>query len=756
MDATANIKTVVHVTFFKNKAATTLTAEELTLAELAERVLNASARRKDLLPWLKFARFGTKRTEKNSLRHDDNLEQISGIEIDCDTESIAYADMITMLKALKVKALAYTSPSHTADKPRWRVLAPTSQLLSPSIRTTLVARLNGAMKAKLGADKIAAPESFTLSQSYFYGWVMNKAGLDHHANVTDGDFIDQRYDLAQYEATGTVSAAADKTITVCSDDGRAHGFENILAEMGDGQGLRGFNDPLTRAAASYVKLHNGNPFDEEKLKALLRDAINKAPRKSTRDPDVIARYLGDHYLDSIIVSARKFVNEGAIALADFYAYMPTHNYLFVPTRELWPASSVNSRLSPVAVIQPDGTPVKDRNGKTRILKPSLWLDAHRPVEQMTWVPGEPLTVADRLISDGGWVERPGVSVFNLYRPPTVRKGNSAAADTWIELAYRLYPHDADHLIRYFAHCVQHPAVKINHGLILGGAPGIGKDTLLEPLKLGVGPWNFKEVSPQDIMSSYNDYMRCVVLRISEVRDLGDVNRFAFYEHMKTILATPPDVIRVNGKYTPQYYLLNVAGVINTTNHRFDGVYLPADDRRTYVAWSEAKQAEFVVGFFPNIWTWYNAGGLENVVAYLSEYDLSGFDPKAPPKKTEAFWQIVGVSTAPEEGELADILDQLGKTEKSFDANGDPCRPVVTTLAKVLGAANGDLFEWLKDRKNRRVIPHKFEACGCTPLRNPDAKDGLWVIGGKRQVVYGRSDATLDVRLEAARKLARDR
>ena len=293
--------------------------------------------------------------------------------------------------------------------------------------------------------------------------------------------------------------------------------------------------------------------------------------------------------------ARRHAGSGAsrsgsgVALDDFYAYMPRHSYIFVPTREMWPASSVNSRLPKVPLQKKNGAPVLDENGNPKHSKPSVWLDKHRPVEQMTWAPGEPLTIDGRLIAEGGWFERPGVTTFNLYRPPTVRQGNSANADRWVELVQRVYPDDADHIITYCAHRIQHPAVKINHGIILGGAPGIGKDTLLEPLKHGVGPWNFREVSPQDIMSNYNDYMRCVVLRISEAHDLGDINRYAFYDHMKTILATPPDVIRVNGKYIPQHYVLNVAGVIYTTNHRFDGVYLPADDRRTYVAWSEVRQ-----------------------------------------------------------------------------------------------------------------------------------------------------------------------
>jgi hypothetical protein len=40
-------------------------------------------------------------------------------------------------------------------------------------------------------------------------------------------------------------------------------------------------------------------------------------------------------------------------------------------------------------------------------------------------------------------------------------------------------------------------------------------------------------------------------------------------------------------------------------------------------------------------------------------DLSDFDPKAPPLKTEAFWAIVAGSHVPEDAELADAIDKLG-------------------------------------------------------------------------------------------------
>jgi hypothetical protein len=40
--------------------------------------------------------------------------------------------------------------------------------------------------------------------------------------------------------------------------------------------------------------------------------------------------------------------------------------------------------------------------------------------------------------------------------------------------------------------VQHPEETINHAL--GGAPGIGKDTILSPIGYAVGLWNFTEVT----------------------------------------------------------------------------------------------------------------------------------------------------------------------------------------------------------------------------------------------------------------------
>jgi hypothetical protein len=173
-----------------------------------------------------------------------------------------------------------------------------------------------------------------------------------------------------------------------------------------------------------------------------------------------------------------------VTVEDFHAYMPKHSYIYVPTGEMWPASSINSRLPPIEL-----------QGAEKLVPAAKWLDQNRPVEQMTWAPGEPRLIRDRLVADGGWTHREGVSCFNLYRPPRSPSGNPAAAAPRIEHVRKVYDGDADHIFKWLAHRVQKPQEKINHALVLGGNQGVGKDTLLDPVKQAVGPWNFGEVSP---------------------------------------------------------------------------------------------------------------------------------------------------------------------------------------------------------------------------------------------------------------------
>lgn len=426
----------------------------------------------------------------------------------------------------------------------------------------------------------------------------------------------------------------------------------------------------------------------------------------------------------------------AVTFGDFHAYMPEHQYIFTHTGEMWPAASVNARLPAVH------TGKTDEDGNPKLIPPAQWLDQNQPVEQMTWAPGYPQLIEGRLIADGGWITRPGCNVFNLYRPPVVASGDVEDVLPWWDHLVKVYGEEsATHIVTWSAHRVQRPGEKVNHALVLGGSQGIGKDTLLEPIKAAVGPWNFAEVTPTQILGRFNGFVKSVILRVSEARDLGDIDRYSFYEHMKLYTAAPPDVLRCDEKNRHEYYVRNICGVVITTNHRLNGLYLPEDDRRHYVAWSELTKEEFPADYWRKLWGWYAAGGLANVVAYLRAFDLTHFDPKAPPHKTDAWWMLTNSDRAAEDDELADALGVLGV-------------PDVVSKEQILshGQVALELKEWLRDRRNARSLPHRLERAGYVSIRNATQKDGRWKVEGKNVVLYGRKDSTERERQAAATAL----
>ena len=200
------------------------------------------------------------------------------------------------------------------------------------------------------------------------------------------------------------------------------------------------------------------------------------------------------------------------------------------------------------------------------------------------------------------------------------------------------------------------------------------------------------------------------------------------------------MLRVDEKHLREYYVFNVLGFLITTNHKTDGIYLPADDRRHYVAWSNFTKEDFIPDYWSALWSWYCGGGFEHVAAYLSELDISSFDPKAPPPQTSAWWDIVSTNQTPEDAELADVIDAMGN-------------PDAMTVKQLIAAATGAVAEWLSERRSRRALPHRLERCGYVAAKNPDARDGAWKMQGVRQWVYGRAELPSERRITAARKLA---
>jgi hypothetical protein len=404
---------------------------------------------------------------------------------------------------------------------------------------------------------------------------------------------------------------------------------------------------------------------------------------------------------------------------------------------MWPNASVDDRLPPMPLLDANGNPVKNASGKVVMIKATERLAKERSVEALTWDPGKPEVIPGYVVVAGGYIEKLGANTYNYYRPPPdIQLGDPAQAAFWVDHWKLLYPNDADYIISWLACRVQHPGVKINHALFLGGAPKIGKDTLLEAVVRTVGEWNFLNIKLNHLIGRNNEFLKSMIVRLSEVRDVGEHGAADLYrlnDHMKDMLATPPETLRINEKYINEYYILNRAGLIITSNYR-DALKLPAGDRRHYVTFSERRGEEFPAAFWNRFWGWYEAGGFAHVAALLYQRDLSGFDPKAEPPKTPAFRYMVTASRGAGYIELADAIDALGN-------------PRALTINELMAKAPG--LESLRDVTKRHATNHRITDCEYIAIANPAAKDDLWRINGQRQTIYVHTDVAENQRVEVA-------
>jgi hypothetical protein len=241
----------IPITFLKDESGSSMDVKSMTLPDLREVILSTEGVTKANLPRLKGARFGDKRSKNNSLRHDANVLGFDMIELDYDKEDMSFDQAVKRIKDMNVRALIYTTPSHTKVAPRWRVLMPVSRGDHElRMRRAFCSRVNGVL------GNIFARESFVLSQSYYFGKALDNPNPNHRCEVIDGRFINLCDEFLKYQEKGgpksAVRQASDSIdaapagrlkdvfrVRVASDQNR---IAKALQEMPNGDNIEDWND----------------------------------------------------------------------------------------------------------------------------------------------------------------------------------------------------------------------------------------------------------------------------------------------------------------------------------------------------------------------------------------------------------------------------------------------------------------------------------------------------------------------------------
>lgn len=177
------------ITFFEDMYPTKKGEALVDLQTLADEIGRKHAGSKDQLPWLKLSKFGDTPNAKGYLRYNENVLSVTGLELDYDAGTLSFDEAVEIAEKAGLQCLIYTSPSNlTEGKHKWRILCPLEEEVDPIQRDHLMGRVNGLYGG------IFDPASWTLSQSYYYGYVDGNS-VNHHVEVVDGSPVDTMHEL---------------------------------------------------------------------------------------------------------------------------------------------------------------------------------------------------------------------------------------------------------------------------------------------------------------------------------------------------------------------------------------------------------------------------------------------------------------------------------------------------------------------------------------------------------------------------------
>lgn len=320
-----------------------------------------------------------------------------------------------------------------------------------------------------------------------------------------------------------------------------------------------------------------------------------------------------------------------------------------------------------AVHHDDWYKTVDKEGHEKSVPPSKSInsiDTGLTVEGATWWPGKPRFIENVVVSKRGTMPLKGAICYNSYNAPEPPKKTDIDPTPWINHVKKLYPNkdEHEHFFDFCAHMIQRPGEKVNYGIVMAGAQGIGKDTALLPVRFGVGEWNAAEVGPDAITGAFNGHIKSVLLVINEVRPNDEEFKASnFYNVLKPLLAAPPEMLPMTEKYMNTIYIRNLCHVILTTNDPLS-MYIPEEDRRLFVLTSQLddpkKSGQFPKKYFDELYDFLYNGGKEAVVWWLQNRDISEADFHTLPSQTLGKRQIIQSAKQVRRTIIDDVLDDM--------------------------------------------------------------------------------------------------
>lgn len=630
------------ISIFPDVAAATVATHDVTWQDIiAQCKAPPIYPSKQACPLIKLASVGNDRTVKGSLRHDANITSVSGVECDYDAGILQPADAAAILEYSGIRALIYTSASHTKEHPRWRVLAPFSHHLAPSIRRDTAARINAALGGCL------AGESFTLSQSFYIGRV---AGATYECYVCDGEPVDTLVNLQTIYPIGRTAVVSSgiPARDYVPNDGEQIARDRIERTMREADAGERHYARLRAATLAGGYISGGVLLYDQTMELLqtVSDSICDPGEKCT--PYTEWQTIEDGVrkgMDAPCESPRPAFDTSAIGFGNTTTGV-SHS---APVARVITGSRLASPQQQMEKLFAGCVYVGSEN---KILTPGGWLlDRQRFDNMLGGYSFIMNNTNEGAPSKSAWEAFLQSQAFDMPRAETicfrpelapgtvVREGGQRMANTWwpvetdrrpgdiapfMKHMERLLPGKKDRLqlIAYMAAVVQYPGSKFQWCPVIQGCEGNGKSFLSACLEHAIGDRYTHKPNASEIGSKFNGWLRGKLL--ISVEEVMTGHKLETLDALKPLITNSR--VEIQNKGADQTTGDNRANFIMFTNHKNA---IPVDvDKRRYSIYFTAQQTAIDIvrdgmdgKYFPDLYNWARAGGYAYIAEFLASYAI---------------------------------------------------------------------------------------------------------------------------------------
>lgn len=626
----------MHITLFPTLTGTVVQRHDIDYEMLVSACQNPPIYpTKQDCPLIKLASVGEKRSSRGSLRFDANITSVSGVECDYDAGALDPATASLLLTYAGIRAIIYTSASHTPAKPRWRVLAPFSHDLPPPARRDAAARINAALGGCL------AGESFTLSQSFFVGRVAD-AIYECHTSV--GQPVDTLVNLPmQYPVlaarTGVSATHTDRTdadIKELQSALRAIPADDRDTWIAVGQSLCGLgdvgfmlwaewsatstkHDPDCDYSTWETFTGNRTGFASVFAKAQALGWENPRARKPLDTAaigfgrTVVAASHAQPVPRMIDGSRLATPSDQVEKLFKGCVYIASENKILVPQGWLLDKQRFDNMVGGYSFIM--------NNDNAGAPSKSAW-DAFLQNQAYECPKADTFTFRPELPA-GCIIIEGGQRLANIWWPvETLRTAGDISP--FMDHMTRLLPVEADRvqLLSYMAAMVQHPGAKFQWCPVIQGSEGNGKSFISAILEHAIGDRYSHKPNASELGSKFTGWLRGKLL--ISVEEVMTGHKRETLDALKPLITNPR--VEIQSKGSDQTTGDNRANFIMFTNHKNA---IPVDvDKRRYAIYYTAQQSVADIvrdgmggSYFPSLYKWARAGGYAHIAYYLASYPI---------------------------------------------------------------------------------------------------------------------------------------